>query len=1263
MIDTKRKIISLLIIVILLVTSLAALTSHIGNFGYTKTEDDKNDDGSSTLDYAFSIKNADNTSFLKTEVGLDYENGTWSFNNSHFYNYNNENTEYEVNNFEKVKIDTPLVTPLNTLKKGFIPVSTYTDRVEGFDDLDYYPGQNIFYSSENYSHSYSFKTSHYRYNMSVLNNSKKIEDDRYLSLPSNISSGVVGLAEQITEEETSTFIKALKIQNYLRENLNYSSNVDVPTYVDDPVRWFLFEEKQGNSSLFNTAFVLMARSVGVPCRLVKGYNIQPMAETQTVDSSDKHVWAEVGLEAGWINFDGTPQSSLSGGSCGNCLVAGESDDDGDGDSGEGGQGESSPTKNDKISPEGSNEMSPSRALFSVSGNEHTSYLKNVVGINYNGEYFELGNESFDAYNSEDIDHDIYGYKESVNDNVTIDPIIEFYPGFIPVSLYTDNVDIEEGMTNLTYYPEQNIFYSNSNFTDDYSFKTTHHNFYESTLENADGINQEKYLQFPDVISERTRKLANKITEGYTSPYRKAVSIKEYLMKNYNYSKNYTKAPDGHEPIDWFLFEEKKGVCANFNSAYAVLSRIADVPTRVVSGFRVPNTANETLVISSQSHSWIEVGLDIGWITMDATPGSAQGGSGEANIIETETEITEVSKNNIKKGEEFFVNGTVNSSSGISVDGMNVKIYLKKNKSIEANGIQCGKGLVQNSEFNIECEMPRYIDVGQYQLMAQAVTDNIYKESWSDPPVNVTSDTDIDFIMPKITYRNNTVGIKGKLTEEEGNYNLTFKPIQLYINNRKITELITDEYGNFSHELKFSQIGNYSVKVEYEGTEYYSSSSESKNISVKRITLDSFDNLIIVDGKTTIDGKLTVDSKPVSREDIELSLNDENHTNLYTGFKGYFSYGLNENVKRGKSILNINIHKTGLSIEREVSIKTKTELRISILKKNEETIGIQTVLLDYENNKLPDNTISLNSTFQAREIINTTNIEGVSNFILKLPDDTEKERMVITAVYNGSETYSKSEAVEVIDLSYINSTAKKDTFMSDFLETYRSLLFILIPLIIGLASVGYAWKEGYLYNLISKFKNQEEKPVVHKKLKKAGPLKEYDLIKFPQIKEGLPLVWGISEKIKINIDSDGDYVRLKINEEEKNIEWNGESYTHSTVFNSEGKYEIKAIDGDKKQTVNLRIVDYRKEIQREYTNLLNILRDEGLHIGNRVTPMELEYKLNKLYGKDIKIKDITKEFEKSKYSFHEINRKDYEKFIIAKMRMVDKVERIDKETDS
>ena len=89
-----------------------------------------------------------------------------------------------------------------------------------------------------------------------------------------------------------------------------------------------------------------------------------------------------------------------------------------------------------------------------------------------------------------------------------------------------------------------------------------------------------------------------------------------------------------------------------------------------------------------------------------------------------------------------------------------------------------------------------------------------------------------------------------------------------------------------------------------------------------------------------------------------------------------------------------------------------------------------------------------------------------------------------------------------------------------------------------------------------------------------------------------------------------------------------------------------INESKRQTATaeatLRIVDHREEIISLYRDLLQFLDQKSLEIEDEMTAREIEDLLLNTGKFDAKsLREVTDCFEKTEYSIHSIERKDYE----------------------
>jgi hypothetical protein len=340
---------------------------------------------------------------------------------------------------------------------------------------------------------------------------------------------------------------------------------------------------------------------------------------------------------------------------------------------------------------------------------------------------------------------------------------------------------------------------------------------------AEVDSQNKYLQLSAGITQRTRELARTITKNGKTPYQKAKAIEDYLKTNYVYDFYYEHAPEGWEPNDWFLFEDKRGVCGNFNSAFVILSRSVGVPARLVSGFAITPQEEKQVVYTDQAHAWSEVKFkDLGWYTFDAT-------GSRPDPVSTITEITSV-ETVIKKGHSFKVQGTVQDVSGNPADGQWVEVFINSQKETEG-GLLIGEGAIASEGgFDIKAIIPPEIDVGDYHILAHCLKSPRYMESWSDPVVKVVTDTNLSMQVPSRVKTQESVTLRGNLTEEFGEP-LAGQRIAVYLADKKVAELTTDEDGKFTWEQGFDKSGTYTLKVDFAGSDYYLESSREAEFQV------------------------------------------------------------------------------------------------------------------------------------------------------------------------------------------------------------------------------------------------------------------------------------------------------------------------------------------------------------------------------------------------------------------------------------------------
>lgn len=131
---------------------------------------------------------------------------------------------------------------------------------------------------------------------------------------------------------------------------------------------------------------------------------------------------------------------------------------------------------------------------------------------------------------------------------------------------------------------------------------------------------DRYLQLPDTVTPRTRELALQIAAGKENPYDIAVAVTEYLRASIRYSQTVPPVPRGREPLDWFLFDLRRGFCNYYASAEVVLLRSLGIPARLAVGFASGKwERGRYLVRDKDAHAWPEVYFPgFGWVEFEPT---------------------------------------------------------------------------------------------------------------------------------------------------------------------------------------------------------------------------------------------------------------------------------------------------------------------------------------------------------------------------------------------------------------------------------------------------------------------------------------------------------------------------------------------------------------------------------------------------------------------------------------------------------------------
>jgi len=127
------------------------------------------------------------------------------------------------------------------------------------------------------------------------------------------------------------------------------------------------------------------------------------------------------------------------------------------------------------------------------------------------------------------------------------------------------------------------------------------------------------------LSQEAHDLAVRVTQDHSSnQFDLVMALTTYLQQNYQYTQQLGHVPPGRDPVDWFLFDVKKGYCEQFATAETLMLRSLGVPARLATGYSTGDynpVLDQSIVREHDAHAWVEVWFpNHGWVPVDPSPG-------------------------------------------------------------------------------------------------------------------------------------------------------------------------------------------------------------------------------------------------------------------------------------------------------------------------------------------------------------------------------------------------------------------------------------------------------------------------------------------------------------------------------------------------------------------------------------------------------------------------------------------------------------------
>ena len=977
----------------------------------------------------FSVTGAANTWYLRTSVGDVYQGTHWrqldplsipysagdsvtdlvreSYTNRSdvFWPLSNHRLEAESlfgllkpadsSSYDQIRIDP--AGAFTDLPTGLAPTSLHLQSVG--HDGELYPFSATF-SANDSGESFSWTSEIPSYTAAQYAAATAASDPTYTELPSGLPERIRDLALAVTSGHSTTYAKAKALEEHLATNYTYrladASRSGDPPPGRDPTDWFLFDHKEGTCGVFSSAFVVMARSIGIPARVVSGWAITPTEGTQIVYADQAHQWAEVPFEGlGWVGFEPTAPGGATtraasssvedalasgdpaekervlndlekagaqvvrlenggvligqGGGAGGQGGGGAGGQGGGGAGGQGGGGAGGQGGGGAGGQGGGGAggqggyftwfagtttaqggKGPRIPLFSVLGAAHTAYLRTSVGDFYQGTHWsQIDPVSIPYRSGESVSwalrinlyerpyfHSLPGHRlesESLfgllghlgishRDQIHIKPVGKFTD--IPAGLAPTSLHLRSADRDGEWFPFSSTFSANDS-AETYSWTSEIPVYSPSQYDNAVAASDPTYTQLPDDLPQRIRDLALDITSEHSSTYAKAKALEQYLSTTYPYvlpdGYGTGDPPPGRDPVDWFLFDHQEGSGGVFSTAFVVMARSIGIPARVVSGWVIAATNDSQVVYTDQAHQWAEVPFErLGWVSFEPT--ALGGAPSRANSEEMAVPLQETAPPpqdtlttitqwpvEVRRQTAFVVGGEVTTLDGRNVSGMQVEIYVNETK--EHGGIKVGETESSLDGYVASVELPTGVELGPYQLLARAVGNDEYNESWSDPDITVFSGSGLELTGPAEVTIDVEATFTGNLSDDVGE-GVADSVIAVTIDGEAAPSVTTDSSGEFFFSSTFDSAGDHWVAVEVEGQEFLLDNRARLNflVTMPTETVLHAPAIVEVGQEFRITGQThDIRGNPLPGESVHVQVGEAAEQTLTTDSSGNFEF--------------------------------------------------------------------------------------------------------------------------------------------------------------------------------------------------------------------------------------------------------------------------------------------------------------------------------------------------------------------------------------
>ncbi|MDO4942225.1 MAG: transglutaminase-like domain-containing protein [Lachnospiraceae bacterium] len=279
--------------------------------------------------------------------------------------------------------------------------------------------------------------------------------------------------------------------------------------------------------------------------------------------------------------------------------------------------------------------------------ENAVYLRSYIGQEYENGKWRSNKKALDSAGLlEDYENilntrlkDVPNYRPSVRSMQIIygsEDAARLYP------YYTISVDGEDGTIEYLSVKDFDQFLENADLIVDTNEQDGTYDWNrKSQIYNS--VSKEN-LSVPSKLEKECKNLISDFTKENTSDVQIISRIKKYLDQNFTFTSNAGAAPEAEDPMEYFLFQSKRGNISEYASASVLLFRSCKIPARYVEGYllkeedfynaAVTDGKMTLSVDDDNAYAWAEVYIrGIGWIPVNPVSGDALIAASDAREIE------------------------------------------------------------------------------------------------------------------------------------------------------------------------------------------------------------------------------------------------------------------------------------------------------------------------------------------------------------------------------------------------------------------------------------------------------------------------------------------------------------------------------------------------------------------------------------------------------------------------------------------------------